>query len=242
MKKMMKIGFAALAVAAMVPAYAADVEAEAAETENEYEAIGWTPIAIGIASPVQLPWGSHKWDVFGLDLGLLWVDAPKMYGLGIGGVAMATRDTLGGLQVSGLCNWATSDVIGMRATLGGNLCWGTTYGVEAGLFGWRNDMWGWDTEFLGSYEDNFWGLQIAGICNRLTEQSYGAEIAIGFNKSKTAYGLQLGAIGNYAHELHGCQIGLVNYAQECPWGFQIGLVNIIMDNKLKVLPLINCYF
>ena len=240
MNKMMKLGFVALAVAATVPAFAE--EAAEAEVENEYEAIGWTPIAIGIASPVQLPWGSHRWDVFGLDLNLLWTDAPKMYGLGIGGVAMATRDSLKGLQVSALCNWATSNVYGMRATLGGNLCWGTTYGVEAGLFGFRNDMWGWDTEFLGSYEDNFWGLQIAGIFNYVKEQSYGGEIAIGGNMSKVAYGLQLGAIFNYATELHGCQIGLVNFARECPWGFQIGLVNIIMDNKIKVLPIVNCYF
>jgi len=34
----------------------------------------------------------------------------------------------------------------------------------------------------------------------------------------------------------------VNFARECPWGFQIGLVNIIMDNKIKVLPIFNAYF
>ena len=241
MNKMMKLGFVALAVAATVPAFAEETPAET-ETANEYEAIGWTPIAFGIASPVQLPWGSHRWDVFGLDLNLLWSDAPKMYGLGIGGIAMATRDNLKGLQISALCNWATSDVYGMRVTVGGNLCWGTTYGVEAGLFGFRGDMWGWDTEFLGSYGDKFWGLQIGGICNLCMDQSYGAEIAIGGNYSKTAYGLQLGAIFNFAEELHGCQIALVNFARECPWGFQIGLVNIIMDNKIKVLPLVNGYF
>lgn len=240
MNKMLKSGFVALAVASAMPAFAA--ETAEVEVENEYEAVGWTPIAFGIASPVQLPWGSHKWDVFGLDLNLLWSDAPKMYGLGIGGVAMATRDTLAGLQISALCNWATADVKGMRVTLGGNLAWGTVYGFEAGCFGWRNDMWGWDTEFLGSYEDNFWGLQIGGICNWVKDMSYGAEIAIGGNKADKAYGLQLGAIFNYAAELHGCQIGLINYARECPWGFQIGLVNIIMDNKLKVLPIVNGYF
>ena len=47
---------------------------------------------------------------------------------------------------------------------------------------------------------------------------------------------------NYTDELHGCQIALVNFARECPWGFQIGLVNIIMDNKIKVLPIVNGYF
>lgn len=239
MKKSLKFGLAALAVAAVTPVFAAEEE----EVATEYEAIGWTPIAIGIASPVQLPWGRAVWDVFGLDLNILYSDAPKMYGLGIGGIAMATRDEMMGLQVSALCNWATRDVAGMRATLGGNIAYGNTYGVEGGLFGYRQgEFWGWDTEFLGSYEDYMWGLEIAGICNITMEQSYGAAIAIGGNYAKKAYGLQLGAIFNFTDELHGCQIGLVNYARECPWGFQIGLVNMIMDNSIKVLPIVNGYF
>ncbi len=242
MKNSIRLGVAALAVAATACTFAQNADVEI-ESENEYEAVGWTPIAIGIASPVQLPWGSHTWDVFGLDLNIIWSDAPKMYGLGIGGIAMATRDDLLGLQISGLCNWATKDVYGMRTTLGANISFGTTYGIEAGCFAYRDgDMWGWDTEFLGCYQRNFWGLQCAGIVNFTLEQSYGATVAIGGNIADVAYGLQLGGIFNLTDELHGCQIGLVNYAKECPWGFQIGLVNIIMDNALKVLPLINCYF
>ena len=238
MNKTIKFGFAALAITA-----ASAVFAEEQETENEYEAIGWTPIALGIASPVQIPWGSHTWDVFGLDLNVIWADAPKMYGLGIGGIAMATRDDMIGMQVSALCNWATKNVYGVRATVGGNLSFGTTYGMETGLFSYREgEMWGWDTEFLGSYQPRFWGLQIAGIVNLSLEQSYGCSIAIGGNMAKVAYGAQIAGVFNFTDELHGCQIGLVNYARECPWGFQIGLVNMIMDNSWKVLPLINFYF
>jgi len=241
MKSILKIGVAAIAVSAVAPVIAAD--AETAESASEYEASGWTPIAIGIASPVQIPWGRAVWDVFGLDLNIIYSDSVKMYGLGIGGIAMATRDDMKGLQVSALCNWATRDVYGMRATVGGNVAYGNTYGVEAGLFGYRPaEFWGWDTEFIGSYEDYMWGLSIAGICNVATEQSYGAAIAVGGNYSKVAYGLQLGGIFNLTDELHGCQIGLVNYARECPWGLQIGLVNMIMDNTIKVLPLVNFYF
>ena len=240
MNKTIKLGFAALAMAAVTPVFAADVEAE---TENEYEAIGWTPIAIGIASPVQLPWGSHTWDVFGLDLGILWADAPKMYGLGIGGVAMATRDDMMGMQISALCNWATKDVYGWRTTLGANVAFGTTYGFEAGAFAYRSgDMWGWDTEFLGAWQKNFWGLQIGGILNFTTEQSYGCSIAIGGNMAKRAYGCQVGGIFNFTDELHGAQIGIVNFAKECPWGFQVGLVNIIMENVIPVLPIVNASF
>jgi len=239
MTKMTKFGIAALALAAVAPVCAADVEAE--ET-SEYEAIGWTPIAVGIASPVQLPWGRAVWDVFGLDLNILYSDAPKMYGLGIGGLAMACRDDMAGVQISAFCNWNTKDVYGLRATLGANCCWGTEYGVDAGLFGYRTKMWGWDTEFLGSWQDEIHGLQIGGLANCSKVMSYGATIGIGGNWTPLAYGLQLGALLNWTTELHGCQIALVNYARECPWGFQIGLINIIMDNSLKVLPLVNGYF
>ena len=239
--KSFKLGFAAFAVATSVCAFAKNADVNVVEEEDE-GAIGWTPIAVGIASPVQLPWGSHKWDVFGLDLNVIWSDAPKMYGLGIGGIAMATRDDLMGLQISGLCNWASKDVCGMRATLGGNICYGNTYGVEAGLFSYRDgEFWGWDTEFICAYQPKFWGLQISGLANVATEQSYGCSIAALCNWAPVDYGFDL-AIFNYTTELHGCQIGVVNYAKECPWGFQIGLVNIIMDNSWTVLPIVNCYF
>ena len=62
------------------------------------------------------------------------------------------------------------------------------------------------------------------------------------NIADKAYGAQVALAYNQADELHGCQIGLVNYCRECPWGFQIGIVNIILDNKVKVLPIINGYF
>jgi len=236
MNKCVKFGIAALAIAATIPSFAA-------EAENEYEAVGWTPIAVGIASPVQLPWGSHQWDIFGLGVNALWTDTPKMYGLGVGGVAMATRDDLKGIQASALCNWATADVYGLRATLGGNITFGKTYGIDAGLFGYRADEFrGLDVEFLGSYQDYMWGCQIAGICNLDMKQSYGATVAIGGNIAPVAYGAQIAGIFNYTAELHGCQIAVVNFARECPWGFQIGLVNIILDNSIKVLPIVNGYF
>ena len=240
MKKSVKFGFVALALAATVPAFAENADVE---VENEYEAIGWTPVAVSLCSPVQIPWGSHTWDVFGLNLGILWSDTPKMYGLGLGSIAMANRDDMFGLGLTALCNWNTTDVYGMRTTLGANVAFGTIYGVDIGAFSYRpGAMWGWDTEFLGNYGAKFWGLQIAGLINLSTEQSYGCSIAIGGNMANVAYGCQIGGIFNFADELHGCQIGVVNFAKECPWGFQIGLVNIIMENVIPVLPIINASF
>lgn len=242
MNKVVKFGFAALALAVVMPVFA---EAEGAKKkETVYEgAIGWTPIAVGLASPLQLPWGRAVWDVFGLDCNLFYSDAPKMYGLGVGGVAMATRDDLAGVQASLLCNWADADVYGIRATAGANITFGETYGLEAGVLAYRpNEMWGVDVELLGAYQHKFNGLQVAGLATVSKDQSYGMNAALFGNYAATAYGLQLAGIINYTAELHGCQIALVNIASECPWGFQIGLVNIILDNAIKVLPFVNCYF
>src|SRR5574344_1502721 len=71
MKKSMKFGIVALTMSALTLAFAENADVE---VENEYEAIGWTPIAVSLCSPVQIPWGSHTWDVFGLNLGILWSD------------------------------------------------------------------------------------------------------------------------------------------------------------------------
>ena len=240
MKKSVKFGIVALALAAVVPSFAENADIE---TESEYEAIGWTPIAVSLCSPVQIPWGSHTWGVLRLHLAILWCDPPEMYLLGLGPVAMAHRDDMFGLGVTALCNWNTKDVYGMRATLGANIAFGTIYGVDMGAFAYRpGDMWGWDTEFLGTYGRNLWGLQIAGLINLTTEQSYGCSIAVGGNMAKRAYGCQIGGIFNFADELHGAQIGIVNFAKECPWGFQVGIVNIIMENVIPVLPIVNASF
>ena len=61
MNRTIKIGFAALALAAVAPAFAQN------ETNAEGP-VGYTPVAIGLATPVQLPWGLNRWDVYGLDL------------------------------------------------------------------------------------------------------------------------------------------------------------------------------
>jgi len=236
MNRLVKFGFAVAALSVAVPSFA-----EAEIEEEEEGAVGWTPVAVGLASPVQLPWGSHKWDVFGLNLGLIWTDAPKMYGLDFTGIASASRDDLKGVKFSMLCNWNSANVYGLRATLGGNFCWGTEYGADIGLFAIRGPMWGFDVEFVGSYQDEFHGVQVAGLANVSKNLSYGGNLAIGCNWAPTMYGFDL-AIFNYTRELHGCQLGIVNFATECPWGFQIGIINIIMDNSWKVLPIVNGFF
>ena len=236
MNRMIKIGVAAVALAGVASTFA---------QENETIAegpVGWTPVAIGLATPVQLPWGLNRWDVFGLDLNVFYSDSPKMYGIDIGGLAAVTRDDMMGLQVGGLFNLGCKDVYGLRATLGLNMSPRTVYGADLGLIGFRDSLYGLDVHFLGSASRNVCGLAIGGLANVSAVESYGCTIAGIANLAKTAYGMQVAFIYNMTDELHGCQIAMVNYADYCPNGFQIGLVNIIMSNKVKVLPIVNGHF
>ena len=144
--------------------------------------------------------------------------------------------------VGPLFNYSSKNVYGLRASLLANISRGTAYGIDLGGFGYHNKFYGADVEFLGSMADDLNGVAVAGLFNMALERSYGCVAAIGVNLSKVAYGCQIAGVFNMTDELHGCQVGLVNYARECPWGFQIGLVNLIMDNKIKVLPIVNGYF
>lgn len=235
MNRTIKVGIAALALASVVPAFAQE---EVEETEG---AVGWSAVALGVATPVQLPWG-FRWNVYGLDVNFLYSDAPNVYGLDVGGLATVTREDFMGLGIGGLANLSLGDVYGLRASLGFNMCRQNVYGMEAGLAGLREHFWGLDVHLLGSAQYTSCGCMIAGLANVARDESYGATIALGANFAKVAYGCQCAIVFNYTEELHGCQISLVNYAATCPSGFQIGLINIIMDNEVKVLPILNGYF
>ena len=236
MNRFAKFGFAAMAALAVSVSFAEELE------PDQNGSVGWTPVAFGIASPVQLPWGHAQWNVYGLDFNIFYSASPKMYGLGIGGLGMLATDDAGGLELSGLMNFNQKDFYGLRTTLGANICQGTVYGADIGCFGYRNDLVGLDIEFLGSLQEQFTGWQIGGLANVTKQESCGWSVALGVNIADVAYGCQLAGIFNMTQELHGFQIAVVNFAQECAWGCQIGVVNIIMDNTLKVLPIINCFF
>ncbi|MBR7180275.1 MAG: hypothetical protein IKD42_01470 [Kiritimatiellae bacterium] len=237
MKLKFKSAVAAMAVAASAVAYADNTQ-----EKDCVETVGWTPVAVGLASPVQLPWGLAAWDVYGLDLGLFYTDAPKMYGLDVAGLASVTRCNLSGLQVSGLLNFGLVDVYGLRATIGLNLCKATVYGADLGLVGLREKLVGFDAEFIGSAQHAMTGVQVAGLANVVDGEACGCSLALGTNLARTVSGAQVALVFNMAEELHGAQIGLVNFVDYCPNGFQIGLVNIILSNQVKVLPIVNGCF
>ena len=233
MNKFTKIAAVAAALALAVPSFAAE--------EEEEGPIGWTPFAISLASPVQLPWGIGEWDVFGIDLGLFYNDVWHMYGLDLA-LATTVRGDTRGLVLSGVFNYAARDIYAIRGTLGANISAGALYGMDLGGFGYHNEIYGIDIEFIGTMQKKITGFDAALVFNLTEIESCGLNVVGGVNMAKTAYGCQIAGVFNYTDELHGCQIALVNFARECPWGFQIGLVNIIMDNKIKVLPIVNGYF
>lgn len=235
MKQTIKFGIVAGALAALV-----STQARAADV-SKTESYGWTPIALGIATPVTIPWG-FDWDVFGLDLNLFYSDCNDMYGLEIGGLANVARKNLGGFQVSTCCNYVHGNAYGAAVSIV-NLDNGVFGGLGIDLFGMRRTFAGLSIDGLGSATGgNFYGCEIAGLGSAVKEDMWGFQAALGCNFARRAHGLQAALVFNKTDDLHGAQIGLVNYAAECQGGFQIGLVNIIRTNRIPVLPIVNAYF
>ena len=238
--KNMKLALATAAIAATVTVFAAESAADNGTEGQGVGAVGWTPVQVGIFAPVSIPWG-FDWDVKGFDLDLFYIETVKLQGLGISGIASRTRDNQDGLLISGACNWNDADVHGLGITLGANLGFGDVYGVDIATFGMRNLMKGMDVNLLASCQKDFVGWQTSGVCNFTEGSCAGASFALALNMAKIEKGLQVAAI-NSAEELTGVQIGAINIAHECRKGLQIGVINIVLDNKVKILPIANGYF
>lgn len=234
MKGMLKVGIVAIMVSTIGSVFA--------QEEETTGAVGWTPVAVSLASPVQLPYGIGEWDVFGLDFGIFYNDVCKMYGAQFS-CANTTRADVKGFAAGGFFNYACKNVYGVRATLGANLAWdGALYGADFGGFGFHKDVYGFDAELAGGITETLVGCQAGLVVAIIEKELCGVTVVGGASIATTVYGCQLSGVFNQTDELHGAQIGLVNIARECPWGFQIGLINVIMDNKVKVLPVVNGYF
>ena len=203
---------------------------------------GWSVIAIGLATPVQLPWGLEKWDIFGLDLNIGYSDAPKMYGWEFALGANTARKCFIGLQTAGGFNYSNEDAYGMALSLF-NMNNLEFYGFSADVVGYNRNVYGLEGNLVGSMtEKTMGGLQLSGVANVVGEDMYGMHAALGANFARRVHGLQVALVYNQTDLLWGCQLGLVNMAFACDHGFQIGLVNVIMDNQLPFLPIVNGYF
>ena len=213
--------------------------------EGHYKApqsYGWSVIALGVATPVQLPWGIEKWDIFGLDLNLGYSDSMKMYGWEFAFGANTARKSFIGLQTAAAFNFSNEDSYGLIFSLF-NMNNFEVYGLSLDAVGYNRNVYGLEVNVLGTMTDRTMaGLQLSGLANVVGEDMYGVHAAVGANFARRVHGLQVALIYNQTDLLWGCQISLVNMAFACDHGFQIGLVNVIMDNQLPFLPIVNGYF
>ena len=200
---------------------------------------GWTAFALGLATPVQLPWGIDKWDVFGLDLNLGYSDAPRMFGWELALGANTARKDFAGLATALGFNYSDKDAYGLDISLF-NMNNLEFYGMSVDAVGMNRNFYGRSVDALGNATDNeFAGLALAGLANVCNEDMYGAQIALACNLTRRVHGFQLALVYNQTSLLWGCQIALVNMAMACDHGFQIGLINVIMDNQVPFLPIVN---
>ena len=239
LKKVMLAAVAVAMGATTVFAQEAAAEESCSRAPRSY---GWSVIAVGLATPVQIPWGLNKWDIFGLDLNLGYSDAPKMYGWEFALGANTARQRMVGLQTALGFNYTAEDAYGMAVSLFNmNRC--KAYGLSVDAVGFNNNFYGLEANLVGAFtKKDFGGLQVSGLTSIVGDNLYGAQLAVGANFAKYVYGLQAAIVYNQTDKLCGCQIALVNMAFECEHGFQIGLVNVIMDNQLPFLPFVNAYF
>ncbi len=233
------------ALVASVAATAAElelVENEEAEIDYGPRSYGWTSLAVGLATPVQLPWGIDKWDVFGLDLNLGYSDAPRMFGWQVALGANVARKDFGGIATALGFNFSNKDAYGLDVALL-NMNNFEYYGVCVDAVGVNRGFYGVSVDLLGNMTSKeMKGVSVAGIASAVKGDMYGAEISLGANFARNANGFQGALLYNQTAVLWGFQLGLVNYAAKCDHGLQIGLVNIIMDNQVPFFPFVNFYF
>lgn len=213
-----------------------------AEHYKAPQSYGWSVIALGLATPVQLPWGLEKWDVFGLDLNLGYSDSMKMYGWEIAAGANTARKCFCGLQTAIGFNYSNEDSYGVALSLF-NMNNLEFYGLSIDAVGYNRNVYGMEANFLGALtEGTMSGFQLSGLANVVGEDMYGVHAALGANFARRVHGLQVALVYNQTDLLRGCQLGLVNMAFACDHGVQVGLVNVIMDNQIPFLPIVNGYF
>lgn len=192
-----------------------------------------TPVMVSLVTPVQVP--SHRYDVTGLRLSLIYGDCQGFAGLDLGIVGNSRMDFTG-LAVGG------ANIVGDRL-----------YGGQLGLINWNgNGNLPWERRSIGAqlgllnYADTFCGLQ-ESLVNISSGKFTGLQTGF-IDCANDLDGVQCGfyfllGVNVVNRSMRGCQIGLVNYAHRIDGGLQVGLVNIAPQNGwLPVLPIVNGHF
>lgn len=244
MKKLMMvavIGFAAFAATA--------------EDSGVDRAWNWSPIGVGIAAPIQLPFTDT--DIYGLRFGGFFSRNNDVYGID-GGVVGMNNGEFAGVQAN-VFNWSSKDVYGIQAGPLANIVHGHFEGIQLGTFNivYSETTLGLQIGALLNYNVSFAGVQVSALnwettkfsglsvgllANVVKEDAAGFAIAP-INCMNRFVGFELGAI-NLAEECVGFQLGFFNAANSLS-GLQIGVLNLVCTDPLlnvPVLPIANASF
>ena len=210
----------------------------------------WSPLGIGIAAPLQLPFtdsdiyglrfgGLFGWnaDVFGVDAGLVSLENGGLAGIQASAFSW-TSGWAAGIQAAGIANVADENFYGLQ-TAPVNVDWG--------------DVWGWQ-EGAVNVVNSLRGIQF-GVFNWVNSTAYGWQSgAIGNATQEEFIGYAEGLV-NYAMRMTGCQIGVVNLADEATGvqigvfnavermsGVQIGVLNLICEGPVPFMVVANANF
>lgn len=189
------------------------------QAEENARSWNWSPLGIGIAAPLQLPFMDS--DIYGMRMGGLFAFNNDVYGLDVGLVGVSAG-YVSGLQVAGY-TWTEGDFNGMRLGAIANVTLGSVYGIDVGLV---NVAYGevWGLQFGGiNYASGFCGIQFAGSVNWNESLSAGCQVAPVNADQDDFEGISIGLV-NYANTFAGCAVGLVNVSNDVV-GFQLGLFN-----------------
>ena len=211
----------------------------------------WSPLGIGIAAPVQLPYMES--DVYGLRLGGFSGINNDVCGLDVG-VAEICTGTFIGLQGAAF-TWTEGSVYGVQCGALANAVMEKMAALQLGAINTVYGDAGGVQLGLANYDGSFSGLQVGGLVNWNESASCGFEVgAVNANQDEFI-GWALGALVNYSDRFTGFGLGLVNVAYEVTgyqfglinacddmYGVQFGLINLICNSKLPIMVLANASF
>ena len=223
---------------------------QVAQAEEE-RSWNWSPLGIGIAAPLQLPF--METDVYGLRFGGFYGANNDVYGLDCGIVELEWGDFIG--AQAALFTWAEGNAYGLQLGALANVVGGRAVGVQVGCV---NVDWAGDTGLqlgLINYDTDFNGLQLGAIINWNNSASAGAQLGL-INSNQDAFkGCAIGLV-NYSGQFNGLQLGFVDIADEMTGvqlglfnachklrGVQVGLLNLIEYNeRLPIMVFANASF
>ena len=93
---------------------------EKSPTKAVSASYGYTALAVGIGTPVALPWG-RNWDVLGLEFNLVYGECQLLRGVQVGGIANVANREMRGVQAAFLFDYTPVDAWGWQFSLGGNV-------------------------------------------------------------------------------------------------------------------------